>query len=112
MKFNTQNLARKTKLWIWTPTILGVSWGCVPRGRMLLFRSAPEITKVVDGCHLVWDRKSSSERPAGDYDDKIVIIAALLAVSLLPLARGPHLGVKLRRSGVEWREHFFAGNHH
>ena len=29
MKFNTQNLARKTKLWIWTLTILEVSWGCV-----------------------------------------------------------------------------------
>ena len=31
MKFNTQNLARKTKLWIWTLTILVVSWGCVRR---------------------------------------------------------------------------------
>ena len=31
MKFNTQNLARKTKLWIWTLTILVVSWGCVHR---------------------------------------------------------------------------------
>ena len=59
------------------------------------------------GCHLVWDRKSSSERPAGDYDDKIVIIAALLlllaVVSLLPSSCQswrsvrPHLGVKPRR---------------
>ena len=36
-----------------------------PRGRMLLFRSAPEITNGLlrdeGGCHLVWDRKSSSE---------------------------------------------------
>ena len=46
MKFNTQNLARKTKLWIWTPTILEVSWGCVPR---------PPFTPLVRVPHDIWD---------------------------------------------------------
>ena len=68
-------LTRTTRQIFWDEVERGPNWressgGSLPilhppRGRMLLFRSAPEITNrwKAEGCHLVWDRKSSSERP-------------------------------------------------
>ena len=87
-----------------------------PQGRMLLFRSAPEITNGRTGCcgtkvdATLFGTGSRHRREggSGDCDDKIVIIASVFFLSPEHTSVRPHLGVKPPRPRPE-RAAFFRG---